>query len=161
MPLSPDTREELSPLQIFGVTVQVCPRTGGIWFSEESLGQIKHAREDSLKELDEMTAPPTEVICDESQKLACPFDGTLLLKYRYMGRADVILEQCLNCGGIWVPHHELDKMVTDAPETDADKLKVAAQEAVGQFALEHVKTVSRFQAFGEFCKGLEIRNWSY
>lgn len=161
MPLAPDTQEELSPLQIFGVAILVCPRTGGIWFSEEALGQIKRAGAESLKQLEEETAPAEEVACDEAQKHQCPIDGSTLIKYRYMGLKDIVLEQCLNCGGIWVPHHELDKMVSANTHEDADKLKTAAQEAIGQFAIEHVNTVSRFQAFGEFCKELQVHYYGY
>jgi len=159
MPLSPDTQDELVPLEVAGVPIQVCSKTGGIWFSEEALGQIKRASSDSLKDLDERTAPGQEAPPDDGKQHMCPVDGSPLTKYRYMGRKDIVLEQCLRCGGIWVPHHELDKMIINAPDAESDKKKAAVQEALGQFAFEHEKTLSRFEAFNGFCDALKIRGW--
>ncbi len=76
-------------MQVRGVTPLLRPLTGGIWFVEEALRDIKKAHPHGQEELDKRTAvgDPVEVKVGKLQM--CPLDGSGLLKCRYMARFDV------------------------------------------------------------------------
>lgn len=121
MPVAPDTSEELVPLAVGDVTVYLCRRTGGIWFPEEALAAIKSAGPSGLQSLDDQSRPTQPVQVDPSKPHKCPIDGSSLLHYHYQDRYDVTLEQCMECGGMWVPHTELDKLVSIHPDPEAER----------------------------------------
>ena len=98
-----------------GVTVYVCKETGSIWFPEGTLAAIKHAGPNELNRLDEATTPTAPVQVDSPVPTNCPVDNSLLLKYHYQDCYSVCLEQCLECGGIWISHTELDKLAAIDP----------------------------------------------
>lgn len=115
MPLSPDTGEELAPLVVDGMTLYVCSHTGGIWFPEDALNKMRQQDAPALQNLDRQTAPSQPVQVDASKPHRCPLDGSLLIHYHFQPVYDAVLEQCMQCGGMWVPHTELDKIAAEHP----------------------------------------------
>lgn len=111
MPLSPDTAEPLEATVVDGFTLFVCRHTGGIWFPEEAIAAMRREDPAGLETLDRSTSPTEPVQIDPSKSHVCPIDGSQLIHYHFQDRYDVVIEQCLTCGGIWVPHSELDKIV--------------------------------------------------
>ncbi|MBI1755944.1 MAG: zf-TFIIB domain-containing protein [Fimbriimonas ginsengisoli] len=182
MGLSPDTASPMVPLVIDGVTVEVCKQTGGIWFGEGALAAIRLGGPGELKKLDDQTAVTQPAAVQPDRPHRCPDDGASLLHYHYLGTSPVVLEQCMQCGGIWAAHTELDKMValaSAAPATAAlhqvnyplDKngeyddtpvtplrqnVSPEVLAAVAQLDAERDETVARYNAFSLFLKWI---NW--
>lgn len=182
--IAPDTREPLVPLELDGVSLSVSPTTGGIWFSEDALRAVIRAGEGEVAKLDTETKPTQPAPITTESVHVCPVDGSTLLKYHYQERYDVILEQCMECGGVWASHSELDKLVAihpGAPETfklrttnyPLDQngeyndtpppaippagLSPEAAMVVAEANEQHLATMTRLNSFTQFLRAVDRR----
>ena len=119
----------LTALNVEGLTVDAC-RTGcgGIWFDNFELARVDQAHEQLGEALAAMEFNPTAVVLQ--QKRPCPkCPGIKLLQHKFSPAKPVIVDECPNCGGIWLDGGELAEI--RRPATTVDR-KEAAQKFFNQ-----------------------------
>ena len=90
------------------IILEQCQRCGGIWFDESELFSVKQGAAKDIELLDsEVLNSPSEI---KKATLNCPRDQTVLFQFkdRYFPQG-IILERCLNCGGIWLNRGDFTK----------------------------------------------------
>ena len=160
--------ENLAPFEFDGVTVYVCKETGSIWFPEGTLAAIKDSGEDELDKLDSATTPTAPVQVDSPVPTNCPVDNSLLLKYHYLECYAVNLEQCMECGGIWIKHTEFDKLAAIDPLAQSPgiirnqavaptpaNLTPEAIVALDEFTAEHAAVMGRLVSIRNLARWID------
>jgi len=106
------------------LTLDHCPRCGGMWFE---LGEVQRLRSEPPESL--WTHVPTRAerhraqchacrafldrdepecgACGAKARLNCPACDTTMLRAR---RSELTLDVCKQCKGVWFDHHELDEI---------------------------------------------------
>ena len=98
----------LARLRIGGVDTDLCEHCGGLWLDRLELTRIEQldaAFGDALlAHLDQF--PPT--LLDHSQRLNCPrHPGTVLMRRAFSATTPVQIDECPECGGLWLDADEL------------------------------------------------------
>lgn len=104
------------------LTLDHCTRCGGMWFELGEVQQLAAERPESLwsripvrdephraqchkcRALLDRDAPKCES-CGAKTRLDCPACDTVMLQVR---QADLTLDVCRRCKGVWFDHHELE-----------------------------------------------------
>ncbi|MFO7957959.1 MAG: zf-TFIIB domain-containing protein [Candidatus Brocadiia bacterium] len=86
------------------ISYDMCEACGSLWLDAGELDkmafQVEGSIEFSSTEPDE-SAPLSEHECPRC-------DGFKLERVRFLGKSDIVLERCANCGGFWLDGGELD-----------------------------------------------------
>lgn len=132
----------MRPVHVLGVTIDVCQDTGGIWFDEGELQQIKRANVLAFVDLEKISVPEHTAAPQAATARLCPNDQTPLRTYRYLFNSNVFLDECPTCGGIWIDDGELQSMHLALAEqssypTEIPK-EVIAQMELAKFESEHL-----------------------
>lgn len=98
----------LSRLRIGGVDTDVCEDCGGLWLDRAEITRFaspKSVLGDALvAHLRQF--PPT--LLDHSIRLTCPrHPAVVMLRRRFSAAAQVEIDECPECGGIWLDTDEL------------------------------------------------------
>jgi Zn-finger nucleic acid-binding protein len=98
----------LTRLRIGGVDTDLCEHCGGLWLDRLELTRIEQldtAFGDALlAHLDQF--PPT--LLDHSRRLNCPrHPGTVLMRRAFSAATPVQIDECPECGGLWLDTDEL------------------------------------------------------
>lgn len=106
--LCPRSSIPLQRLRIGGIDTDVCEDCGGVWLDRLELGRLQsHASTfgDALAaHLSQF--PPTVV--DHSVRLSCVrHPGVVMLRRRFSPTVAVDIDECPECGGIWLDTNEL------------------------------------------------------
>ena len=107
---SPITGQPMNTLEFLGVTLDICPTTGGIWFDQGELGRIRAATAEHFHTLEEVAEPNVEPIPTLPRSRLCPVDATQLETFRYLACTNIELDSCPQCGGVFVEEGELARM---------------------------------------------------
>src|SRR6185295_11820702 len=92
----PKCRQQMFRAKHAGTEVDLCSGCHGLWLDRSELAAITGQPVD----LPEATSPtPTS--------LKCPRCGTALQERAYAGRADLLVEVCAGCGGIYLDKGEM------------------------------------------------------
>jgi Zn-finger nucleic acid-binding protein len=121
--ICPDCSAELAEKNVNGVPIHPCANCGGVWFDHGKLQDLRTAQPDNLQQLD-AEEHGTVAPSDQLRERACPACKGVLNPYRYALNANIELDVCHDCRGIWVPCDEV--------KTLADTLRknpMAAQAA--------------------------------
>ena len=101
----------MTEIDFLGVTLDVCPATGGLWFDQGELGRIRAASAEHFAHLDALAIPNPDILeVPEGLEKLCPECGTALEPYRFMVTSSIVLDTCNRCGGVFVEEGELDAM---------------------------------------------------
>ena len=127
------------PVEMKSITVDRCPRCGGMWFEQDELRLLKnkeHHGEYRWVDVDLWKDPEKLKVMKESYA-DCPKDRTPMATIRY-GDSDVAVEACPKCFGIWLDVGEYDKIIGHLDrkvesETVADVLADVEDEFVELF----------------------------
>ena len=95
-------------MRIGGVDTDVCEQCGGLWLDRNELARFDHpeaAFGDALvAHLQQFPA----ALLDHSVRLRCPHHlDTMLSRRPYSSSVRVEMDQCPQCGGIWLDADEL------------------------------------------------------
>jgi uncharacterized protein len=106
--LCPNCQKQLKEIKgksHYGATIKLnqCENCGGIWFDDWELFELE---EKEVKELEEIEAEKfRESYVDDKKGKMCPVCITPLKRVRDIGIPSAItMEDCQNCGGIWMNH---------------------------------------------------------
>ncbi len=150
--LCPVCQVELKPQIHLGITIDVCPTCAGIWFDKDELTHIAQLDPTVLPKLDQMYQPVVTSYDPPWQKVCPVCKQTNLRPYDYLYHSNIELDECPECGGIWVEDSELQKMyqvLQDARAMDIPP-ETKAEMALAQMEAEHHQTMGKL----EFLNGL-------
>lgn len=105
--ICPACAAQLSALKLPGLTVDVCRAgCGGIWFDNFELGKVDAAHESLGEALTKIQPNPAAVIVP--YKRPCPkCTGITMLQHKFSREKPVAVDECPNCGGVWLDGGEL------------------------------------------------------
>lgn len=106
----PDCNVSLASRDFYGINVDTCPKCAGIFFDDGEVAEVKALGLSAMDELEAAVLPTVTIDATEDRLRRCSACGTLMDKFRYMYNSNVVLDECGQCGGIWVQDGELSRM---------------------------------------------------
>ena len=122
----PACGRELSKMDASEVLVDACRGgCGGIWFDASELEKLDEPHEHAGEMLLDIERDPN-VQVDLEKKRDCPkCDGVRMMRHLYSPASQVVVDECGNCGGIWLDAGELYQIRAfsdEDREAEADKV---------------------------------------
>jgi Zn-finger nucleic acid-binding protein len=115
--LCPIDKTALNSTTLENTVLEVCPACWGIWFSEQSFQQtVYNLNSNKLHPELEKHSVTAEHITAKQVELAkenrftCPYDYGEMDRYPYAGDSKVIIDKCIQCGGLWIDGYELARL---------------------------------------------------
>ncbi len=108
--ICPACAAQLSALKLPGLTVDVCRAgCGGIWFDNFELSKVDAAHEPLGEALMKVEPNPAATIVPN--KRPCPKClGIIMLQHKFSPEKPVVVDECPNCGGVWLDGGELTEI---------------------------------------------------
>lgn len=107
---SPVTGLPLKELNVDGLVVDVGWKgCGGIWFDKGELEQVDEAKETRGEALLNIPRDPDILVPDRAIR-KCPVDGTSMNRIRFGEKIPLEIDECPECGGVWLDGGELEKL---------------------------------------------------
>lgn len=100
----PKDRVELEQIQMLGVDIDVCPMCSGCWLDHKELAQFTRSRGRGALQVNVQDARETEY--------RCPRCGEILQEGHHEFLADLFIDQCPKCRGIWLDRGELRRLLS-------------------------------------------------
>jgi uncharacterized protein len=95
-------------MRIGGIDTDVCEHCGGLWLDRLELARFEDPGNpfgDAL--VAHLSQFPTTLI-DHSQRLRCPrHPSVVMLRRRFTSTTPVEIDECPECGGLWLDKDEL------------------------------------------------------
>lgn len=112
----------LSEVSIGDIKVDACmDGCGGVWFDQSELARVDNpgeaANDTVLQRLLSLPGSPAPA---DRQKM-CPRCSTKLKPHSFRGQAEILIEECYGCGGVWL----------DGGELQAIRQNAGAQKSLG------------------------------
>jgi Zn-finger nucleic acid-binding protein len=119
-------------LNVEGLAVDACRGgCGGIWFDNFELSRVDEAKEKLGEVLAALEFDPNAVVLRE--KRPCPkCAGITMLQHKFSREKPVTVDECPNCGGVWLDGGELAEI--RRPVTTAGERKQATQAFFSRLA---------------------------
>ena len=132
----PACYNELTPRRLGTVTVDVCQGAcGGAWFDAFELQRVAET-EHAAEELSEVVRDP-HLRVDATRKRACPrCDSVKLIRHFASGLRRVEVDHCPSCGGYWLDHGELDKVLVEKEQESS--LRAAKQSTISMTMIRKI-----------------------
>jgi Zn-finger nucleic acid-binding protein len=111
-----------------------------------------------IEVLEEAVVPSGAPVPVNQKVRRCPNTGTLLQPFHYLYDPPIVLDECPECGGVWVDDGELAKMLdwlakSRAPITTDEKKRVAT----AKLSIEAEQALNRQNALIAFMQRLNRR----
>jgi Zn-finger nucleic acid-binding protein len=103
------------------VTVDVCDGgCGGMWFDHWELQKVDEQTESAGESLLDVRRDPG-VVVDPAERYQCPkcTDGVVLMRNFWSVKRDVTIDECPECGGVFLDAGELARIRGDFPTEEA------------------------------------------
>jgi hypothetical protein len=129
----PACRNYLEQIVVEDITLDVCEGgCGGIWFDNYELKKFDEPHEPAGEALNIKRDDNLPV--DHSPQRPCPkCDGVIMMRHFFSVKYDVEVDECGQCGGIWLDYGELEK-IRGLFETEADRIQAAGDHFEELFA---------------------------
>ncbi len=157
----PACKRALTPKTAGELTVDACDGgCGGIWFDHFELRKVDERAEPAGPILLEVARDPA-VSVDPSARYGCPkcTDGVVMMRHFWSVKRAVTMDECPECGGIWLDAGELAK-IRDEFATETDRHAAADAEFSklfdGQLAAEHEKSAEQLQRAQRFARAFRF-----
>ena len=161
----PACANTLTPKTAGGVEVDVCAGgCGGIWFAQFEFKKFDEPAEAAGEQL--LDVPTNGVVVDRTKRYGCPrcTDGVVMLRHFESVKRQVTLDECPECGGIWLDAGELRTIRDEFPSEEARHAAADAyfhDVADRMLAREHAKTEADLQRAQRFSHALRFICPSY
>lgn len=99
--------EQLSSTVINEIEVDRCGKCQGVWFDERELPQLLDTGRASLRPI--RGGKLQEEL--NRKKARCPRDGSELTRVCSATKAEIIVDSCPQCHGVWCDGGELDQLL--------------------------------------------------
>jgi Zn-finger nucleic acid-binding protein len=143
----PECENQLQEMTVSDVTVDVCKGgCGGIWYDNFELKKFDEPHESAGEELLDIERDESIVI-DQTKKRNCPkCDDIVMMRHFFSTKKEVEIDECPNCGGIWLDAGELEK-IRNLFSSEEEK-KAAAEKYISEifkedFAVQQVENESQ------------------
>ncbi len=129
----PACRNYLQQIVVEDITLDVCEGgCGGIWFDNYELKKFDEPHEPAGEALNIKRDDNLSV--DHSPQRPCPkCDGVIMMRHFFSVKYEVEVDECGQCGGIWLDYGELEK-IRGLFETEADRVNAARNNFEELFA---------------------------
>jgi len=117
----PACARALSSCAVGGLDVDVCDDgCGGVWFDHDELRKLDEDSESAGEQLLEISRDP-DVRVDPSKRYVCPActDGVVMMRHFWSVKRAVIVDECPECGGIFLDAGELRRIRSEFPTAAA------------------------------------------
>lgn len=110
----------LAPITVSQLTVDVCRGgCGGIWFDNFELKKVDEPHEFEGEALLHIERDDHRLV-DYERRRTCPkCDNILMMRHYFSDRRQVEVDECPNCGGIWLDAGELAAIRQECHEKKA------------------------------------------
>ena len=107
----PACAQALSEKEQSGLKVDICDKgCGGIWFDNFELNKVDEAHESAGEALLDIS-PHNALSADRAAKRSCPkCPETILRRHFFSVLKEVEIDNCPNCGGVWLDSGELSAL---------------------------------------------------
>ena len=123
----PVCNRHLTEIEVGGITVDACVGgCGGIWFDWFELSKVDERHEKAGESLLDI-ARDESVVVDHEQRRNCPKDGMIMMRHFFSVKKQVQVDECPQCGGVWLDHGELAAVREQFQSEEARK--AAAEES--------------------------------
>ncbi|MFH0702105.1 MAG: zf-TFIIB domain-containing protein [bacterium] len=115
----PACGNKLSKIKIEDIIVDVCENgCGGIWFDRGELKKVNEKHKSAGESL--LNIQKNEcIIIDTSIKRKCPICKDIIMKKHFSSiKRTVEIDECCQCGGIWLDYGELEKIRNEFESND-------------------------------------------
>jgi Zn-finger nucleic acid-binding protein len=145
----------LTPTTVGQLTVDACAGgCGGIWFDHYELKKVDEPMESVGEALLDVPRDPA-LEPDRSRRYGCPkcTDGVVMMRHFESVKRLVTLDECPECGGVFLDPGELGTIRTEFPSEEA---RHAAADAYfselfdGQLAAVHAETMADLERSKRF-----------
>jgi Zn-finger nucleic acid-binding protein len=95
-------------LRIGGIDTDVCEHCGGLWLDRLELARFQDPDDAFGDALVAHLSQFQPTLIDHSQRIRCPrHAGVVMLRRRYSPAAPTQVDECPECGGLWLDTDEL------------------------------------------------------
>jgi Zn-finger nucleic acid-binding protein len=108
--ICPDCHTSLEPRAFQELMLDACPKCAGIFFDDGEVAQLKAKGRSAFEALEAAVAPTVTLEQSMDRMRICPQCNTGMDKFRYLYNSNLMLDECGQCGGIWVQEGELSRM---------------------------------------------------
>ena len=112
----PSCRTDLTPLDFKGITLDHCDKCDGLWFDKGELERAKNEEDRKLKGFDFPLWAESEKVTASAGERLCPKCNDSMSVINYAGYADIPIDMCPICQGVWLDKGELKKIVSHLEE---------------------------------------------
>jgi len=104
----PRTHQELKAITINNIEINLSTGCGGVWFDRFELEKFDEIHEEAGALLIEHMKNFHRLLPDTSARLKCPKDPDVVMMRRYYSsKHQIEIDECPQCGGIWLDAEEL------------------------------------------------------
>jgi Zn-finger nucleic acid-binding protein len=131
--ICPRTGTPLKEVEFGGVKVDLSEACGGVWLDNYELAKFDEVHEGAGTDLCAlMEVHGKDVHIDKSKRIHCPRDGMILQRHFFSSLREIEIDECPQCGGIWLDAGELAR-IRDLFPTEADRQVSGAAFAQAMF----------------------------
>lgn len=121
----PACKTELTQMQVEDLTVDVCKSgCGGIWFDNYEINKVDEKHE-CIGELLLQVEKRPDISINHQELRLCPVcEDQKMLQHFMSVKRDVTVDECPNCGGLWLDAGELGQ-IRNQFDTDTERSQAA------------------------------------
>jgi len=121
----PACDNRLEQMKVEDIVVDVCTNgCGGLWFDPYELKRVDEKHEAAGEILLQIKKNPA-ISVDYSKQRPCPHcEDQIMMKHFMSAKQEVEVDECANCGGIWLDAGELGQ-IRDQFTTEVDRERAA------------------------------------
>ena len=107
----PRTGKALNPVKVAGIEVDVSEGCGGVWFDNFELEKFTAPSSIIGEVLVEHLKNYHNPLVKNYERISCPRDTDVVMMRRYYSsKFQIEIDECPQCGGIWLDAEELEKI---------------------------------------------------
>lgn len=104
----PRTGKAMKTIQCGGVTAEVSEGCGGVWFDRWELNKFDEPSESAGEDIIQLMEQFRDDSVNQDGQILCPRCGdTVLMRHFFSIKRQVTIDECAQCGGIWLDAGEL------------------------------------------------------
>ncbi|MCD6310490.1 MAG: zf-TFIIB domain-containing protein [Candidatus Eremiobacteraeota bacterium] len=148
----PRCKNEMNPVTIQYIEVNMCPACEGVWFDSGELNRVIHMGEAEIEKSELAPSLHSDITYDEKPSLRefpCPRCGDLMMRYYYGAISDIVIDGCQQGCGVFLDDGELKRILvhligeekTLSPEDEAF-MQELMKELHDDYEKEEVKSTT-------------------
>jgi len=108
--ICPRTGTPLKEIEIDGIKVDFSEACGGVWFDNFELKKFDEVHEAGGEALARLMDEHKKDFLNLEERLKCPKDGTIMMRHFFSPARKIEIDECPQCGGIWLDGGELTSL---------------------------------------------------